>query len=57
MGKKKTILVTGGCGFIGTNLIRKLLNDKNNYIVNIDDKQNYDLKLKEIYNHHLKKTF
>ncbi len=36
MGKKKTILVTGGCGFIGTNLIRKLLNDKNNYIVNID---------------------
>ena len=36
MGKKKTILVTGGCGFIGTNLIRKLLSDKSNNIINID---------------------
>ena len=36
MAKKKTILVTGGCGFIGTNLISRLLEDRNNSVVNID---------------------
>lgn len=30
------ILVTGGCGFIGTNLIIKLLNDRKNIVINID---------------------
>ncbi len=35
MKKKKTILVTGGCGFIGTNLINYLINKKFN-IINID---------------------
>ena len=33
---KKKILITGGNGFIGTNLIIELLKDKNNKIVNID---------------------
>ena len=35
MKKKKTILVTGGCGFIGTNLIDHLLAKKFN-VINID---------------------
>ena len=30
------IIVTGGLGFIGTNLINKLAKDKNNIILNID---------------------
>ena len=34
--KQKKFLVTGGAGFIGSNLIRKLLNQKANVIV-IDD--------------------
>lgn len=32
----KTFLITGGCGFIGSCLIRELSKSKNNYIVNID---------------------
>jgi GDP-L-fucose synthase len=32
----KRILVTGGCGFVGRNLISKLLKDSNNYIVCVD---------------------
>ena len=34
--KMKKILVTGGLGFIGINLIHKLLKDKNIYVINID---------------------
>ena len=30
------IIVTGGCGFIGATLIRKLLFEKGNHILNID---------------------
>ena len=32
----QNIIVTGGAGFIGTNLIIELLKDKNNKILNID---------------------
>ena len=32
----KRVLVTGGCGFIGTNLINKLLENKIYKIINID---------------------
>ncbi|VAW72175.1 dTDP-glucose 4,6-dehydratase [hydrothermal vent metagenome] len=33
---KQTILVTGGAGFIGSALIRFLVNDANNIVVNVD---------------------
>ena len=33
---KNIYLITGGCGFIGSALIRKLLKDKNNTVINID---------------------
>ncbi len=36
MLEKKKILITGGNGFVGTNLILALLEDKNNKILNID---------------------
>ena len=32
----KNILITGGSGFIGTNLVLKLLENRNNNILNID---------------------
>ena len=40
MSKKKKILITGGCGFIGTNLITYLLN-KNYKITNLDKISTY----------------
>ena len=36
MAEKKTVLVTGGCGFIGTNLVRSLLASKRYRVVNLD---------------------
>ncbi len=34
--EKKKVIITGGLGFIGGNLIRRLLNDSNYIIYNID---------------------
>ena len=36
MTEKKTVLVTGGCGFIGTNLVRLLLASRQYRVVNLD---------------------
>ncbi len=45
----KTILVTGGTGFIGSNLIKKLIQDENNNIICIDNNYTGDLNnLKEL---------
>ena len=34
---KKFIIVTGGCGFVGTNLINFLLNKTKDKIISLDD--------------------
>ena len=36
MKNKNTFLITGGCGFIGSALIRNLLTDQENHIINVD---------------------
>jgi len=42
------ILVTGSSGFIGFHTIKKLLSNKNNIVVGIDNLNNYyDIKLKK----------
>ena len=35
--RKKTILITGGAGFVGTNLIKLILKKTNNEILSIDN--------------------
>ena len=40
----KTILVTGGTGFIGSNLIKKLISDENNRIICVDNNFTGNLK-------------
>ena len=42
--KKKLIVITGGAGFVGSNLIAKLLLEKNINIISID---NYSSGLKK----------
>ena len=36
MADKKTVIVTGGNGFIGTNMVRLLINSKEYRVVNLD---------------------
>ena len=44
----KTVLITGGAGFIGFSLIKSLLSEKKLKIINIDNLNNYyDVKLKQ----------
>ena len=50
------IIVTGGLGFIGTNLINKLVKDKNNIILNID-KITYCSNLSTNINYHKSKNY
>lgn len=48
MKKTKTILVTGSSGFIGTFLVKRLLEDGNFLVVGFDNMNNYyDVSLKE----------
>lgn len=47
--ENKTILVTGAAGFIGSNLVKRLINDLNSvHIIGIDNMNDYyDVRLKE----------
>ena len=37
MKNKKNIIVTGAAGFIGSNLVDRLLTDPKNYVIGIDN--------------------
>ena len=46
--KKQKILITGVAGFIGYSLCKKLLNNKNNEVIGIDNLNSYySVKLKK----------
>ena len=46
--KKQKILITGAAGFIGFSLCKKLLKNKNNEIIGIDNLNSYySVKLKK----------
>ena len=50
---KKNIIVTGGCGFIGSHIVEELLKNKKNNIIVIDNlisgkKSNINLKNKKL---------
>ena len=47
---KKTILVTGGAGFVGSNLIKKIINDTSYSVISLDDYSSGSKK-----NHYLNK--
>lgn len=49
MSKKDIYLITGGCGFIGSAVIRHLLKNKNNIVINID-KLSYASNIKAVEN-------
>lgn len=51
---KKTILVTGAAGFIGSNLVKRLYDDvKDIAVIGIDNLNDYyDVRLKEALLHH-----
>ena len=34
--KQKAILITGGAGFIGSSMVRSLVNESDNLVINID---------------------
>ena len=36
MANKQTVIVTGGCGFIGTNFVRLLVRSKEYHVINLD---------------------
>lgn len=52
---QKKILVTGGAGNVGSALVKKLINDKNNYVVVVDNLSTGDLeKLPDVTNDNFK---
>ena len=53
---KKTILITGGAGFIGSAVIRYILNNSNFKIINID-KLTYASNLSSLKNYEKNKNY